>query len=328
MSEEAVTGVLLALWAGPPASMGELALRAGASERIANDALSALQCRQCLIERTPAGVELLQTGLSCWRDVLQARLGPAMNDSQILGTRTIVFQKTASTNDVCWQHAADPEAHGLVVLADEQSQGRGRRGSAWVAKAGQSVLMSILLRQLPTGNLDSLTLLLGLAVAQAIERVTALDTAINWPNDVLLQNRKVAGVLVEARPAGMDQYNVVLGIGLNVAQSTADFPEELRQRATSLYKATGRSIDRLRIISALLERIDALYMHPVMTADWLHAWKTRCPMLGKPVTARTAAGVFCGRLLDIDPLEGLVLLDEAGARHFLSARTTTLTAHE
>jgi BirA family transcriptional regulator, biotin operon repressor / biotin---[acetyl-CoA-carboxylase] ligase len=320
ISEEVVTQVLLALWAGPAASMRELALRVSLSEAVTGEALSVLQTRQCLIEETPQGLELLQTGLSCWRDVLEAR--PAGK----LGARAIVFQKTASTNDACWEHAADPAAHGLVVLADEQSEGRGRRGSAWVARPGQSILMSILLRQLPSGNLDALTLLLGLATAQAIEHTAASDTAIKWPNDVLVQDRKVAGVLVEARPAGGDQYHVVLGIGLNVTQSTADFPDMLRQRATSLYQATGRSIDRLRVIAALLERIESLYLHPVPVEQWLHAWKARCPALGKPVTAQTPAGVFTGQLLDIDPFHGLVLLDEAGARHFLSARTTTLMA--
>ncbi len=318
ISEPALTRVLLALWSQPQTTPLSLAHTAAISEAHVLEALTILQHRQCLIEQTPDGIALIQTGLPCWRDIIQARHSP-------LGSRTLIFQQTASTNDACWQHAADPAAHGLVVLADEQTAGRGRRGAAWLSKPGQSILLSILLRDLSSANIDTLTLQLGLATAQAVEQIASVDTAIKWPNDVLLQERKVAGVLVESRPGSRpNQQHVVLGIGLNVTQSSADFPQELRTRATSIYQATGRVIDRLAVIMTLLQQIESLCLSPMPAEQWLPAWKSRCPALGRSISARTANAAFIGQLLDIDPYHGLVLLESSGSRHFLSARTTTL----
>jgi len=320
-SESILTRALQALWDHRPLAPRHLAQAAGIPETGVPSLLAALRQRQCLIEQDPAGLTLIQTGLTGWRDIITARRTPGQ-----LGARTLVFQSTGSTNDVCWQHAADPAAHGLVVLAEQQTSGRGRRGQPWVAAPGQAILLSILLRDMAALNLDTFTLQLGLAAALAIEQTTALEAAIKWPNDVLLDGRKVAGVLVEARPAATPgRQHVVLGIGVNVAQAAADFPETLRLRATSIYQATGRHLDRLALIMALLEKIAALCLPDLPSDQWLPAWKARCPTLGQAVTARCGPEVFVGQIQDIDPFHGLILLDQSGTRHFLGARTTTLS---
>ncbi len=121
-----------------------------------------------------------------------------------VGRRVMVFLRTGSTNDVAWQCAASAENDGLLVVADEQTAGRGRLGHAWTARPEQSILCSILLREMPAESVDRLTLLTGLAVARAME--AALDRMgitvrfdIKWPNDILWKGKKLAGILVERR---------------------------------------------------------------------------------------------------------------------------------
>lgn len=333
LSDAALVRVLRALWSQRRMTPRNLAAAAQIAEAEVAAALDALQQRQCLIERSPQAIELIQTGLPCWRDIIEARgySAPALGARGLpeeiarLGKVALIYQTTASTNDVCWQHAADPAAHGLVVLADQQSAGRGRRGDAWLANPGQSILMSILLRDHAAANLETLTLQLGLVTALALEAAAGVDCRIKWPNDVLLQDRKVAGVLVETRAGSLpDRQHVVLGIGINITQSSGDFPAALRPRATSLYHATGQLLDRLTVVTTLLDQIEALCLTPRPAEQWLPAWKARCPALGSPITARAAEGIFTGQLLDIDPFHGMVLLEPSGSCRFLSARTTTL----
>jgi biotin-[acetyl-CoA-carboxylase] ligase BirA-like protein len=364
MHERLVTEVLLSLWrrgaAGGATSDGpaEVPLQRLLQDTLAplpdvQTALEHLAARRCRLERTPAGVRLAATGIGCWADVLQDL---ARADRLRLGRRVMVFTRTASTNDIAWQCAATSDCDGLVVLADEQSAGRGRLGHRWLAKPEQSVLLSVLLRDVPAASVDRLTLLAGLAVATAAEDLLHPAPAaqraasapppavqIKWPNDVLAGGRKLAGVLVERRPAAAGPAaagggaaagngHVVIGIGFNVAQTAADFPPDLAPRATSLYQAAGRLVDRLRVAATLLRHLDRWCAAPPPDDVWLPAWKARCGMLNSRVRARTAdrparpPRPLAGQVIDVDPLLGLVLRDDAGATHFLSAQTTTLDA--
>lgn len=323
------TRVLLLFWARPELSMQEILRATLAPLPDVQHAIELLQKRRCLIERTPTTLRLVSTGLPCWSDVLEAQ---AFKLDLRLGRRVMVFQKTASTSDVAWQCVGSPDCDGLVVVADEQTAGRGRLGHGWSAKAEQSILMSICLHSIAGASVDRLTLLAGLAAAEAIERAFAAGggegeaarVEIKWPNDLIMGGKKVAGILVERKG---DQ--VVVGVGLNVAQGAGDFPLELEGRATSIYAATGRLIDRLRIAATLLERLDARLKMAVGDEAWVGEWKARCAMLGKRVTVRGSGGgaekVVTGEILDIDPLQGMVVRDGAGGTHFLSAQTSTLS---
>ncbi|MEI8196417.1 MAG: biotin--[acetyl-CoA-carboxylase] ligase, partial [Phycisphaerae bacterium] len=327
-------------------------------------ALDELRRRGCLLEQLPPGGtgggsawELRHVGLGCWQDLLEAR---ARQTKRTLGRRVQVFRQTGSTNDVALEAAAalpSAQSHGLVVLADEQRAGRGRRGTPWQARPGQAVLMSVILRtpRHDTAHAETLTLRVGLACAEAIETLTGQEAEIKWPNDVLLGGRKVAGVLVE-QPG---PHAAIIGVGVNVAQAASDFPPELRAHATSLYQSmgAGRAVesnraaatggvgeqprsraaktpraeipDRLLVIDTLLERLEAQCL-PLKDGDatpdtsWLNQWKQRCHMLGREIRAQDGRHLRRGHVLDIDPLHGLVLRDPTGATHFLSARTTTL----
>jgi BirA family biotin operon repressor/biotin-[acetyl-CoA-carboxylase] ligase len=230
----------------------------------------------------------------------------------------------------------------------------------------------VLLREVPDASVDRLTLLAGLAAARAIEEAVGQSASslsaglgaagrggggrgnmpvpfrveIKWPNDLLVQGRKLAGILVERRPASRSAPvppdraaavaaaglgHVVIGIGINVAQAPGDFEPELRARATSLYQATGAIIDRLRIVAPLLRQLDACFgaagSPAAPDADenvWMPEWKARCGMLGSRIRARSGERLLTGQVLDVAPMQGLILRDDLGATHFLSAQTTTI----
>ena len=155
--------------------------------------------------------------------------------------------------------ADDPE--GAVVVADEQTEGRGRLGRRWLAPAGTSLLVSILLRPaVEPARLPELSVIAGRACADAVAEVTGLEPEVKFPNDVLLGGRKVAGILAEA-----SEGRVVLGVGVNVAQKPGELPPDARTPATSLAIETGRAVDRGDLLVALLERLERRY------DEWLRA---------------------------------------------------------
>jgi BirA family biotin operon repressor/biotin-[acetyl-CoA-carboxylase] ligase len=141
------------------------------------------------------------------------------------------FRRTDSTNERAKELAMAGAPGGLVVTADEQTAGRGRRGNEWFAPAGSCLLYSALLRPFSAGGTTLLPLAVPVAVCEAAESVAPVRCQVKWPNDVWIDERKVAGVLVEGRP---DEGWAVIGIGLNVAIPQKDFPADLRERATSL----------------------------------------------------------------------------------------------
>jgi BirA family biotin operon repressor/biotin-[acetyl-CoA-carboxylase] ligase len=149
-----------------------------------------------------------------------------------------------------------PDApEGSVVVADEQTAGRGRLGRRWLARAGSSLLCSVQLRpQIDSSRLPELTGVAARACGEAIEAVTGLAPEVKDPNDLLLQGRKVAGILAEAR-----EGRVVLGIGINVNVAEPDLPTEVDRPATSLLIEAGRATDRAELLAEVLERLERRY---------------------------------------------------------------------
>jgi BirA family biotin operon repressor/biotin-[acetyl-CoA-carboxylase] ligase len=158
---------------------------------------------------------------------------------------------TASTQRLL--QTDDPE--GAIAVADEQSEGRGRLGRSWHAPAGTSVLVSVLLRpRVDSSRLPELSLLTGGAVAEAIAEVTGLEPAIKFPNDVLLGDKKVAGILAES-----SEGRVVLGIGVNANQSAEQLPADAQMEPTSLRLEHGEQVDRAALLAAILLRVERAY---------------------------------------------------------------------
>jgi BirA family biotin operon repressor/biotin-[acetyl-CoA-carboxylase] ligase len=178
-----------------------------------------------------------------------------------LGGPLLAFARLDSTQETCRRRAEAGAPEGLVVVAGHQARGRGSRGRSWTAPPGAGLLFSVLLRPTrPAAEWSTLTLVGALAVAEGLEAVTGLAPQLKWPNDVLLDDRKVAGLLAEARHGG--HPHVVLGVGINLTQSRADFDPGLADRATSLALAGGPA-PRGAVLAAVLASLAARYR------DWL-----------------------------------------------------------
>jgi BirA family transcriptional regulator, biotin operon repressor / biotin---[acetyl-CoA-carboxylase] ligase len=154
----------------------------------------------------------------------------------VIGTPHRHFRRTDSTNERAKELAKSGAPGGLVVTADEQTSGRGRRGTAWFAPPGSCLLYSALVRPFAASDAPLLPLAVPIAVCEAAEAIAPVRCQVKWPNDVWIDERKVAGVLAEARP---DEGWAVIGVGLNVAIAQEDFPAELRETATSLLPTEG-----------------------------------------------------------------------------------------
>jgi BirA family transcriptional regulator, biotin operon repressor / biotin---[acetyl-CoA-carboxylase] ligase len=186
---------------------------------------------------------------------LKADLG-----SVVIGGEIIVLEQTGSTNDAILKIARKNSQEGLVVFAEHQTAGRGQRGNRWESAAGKGLWFSILLRpRIDLASSPRLTAWAAEAISGAIQNEFSLKPTIKFPNDVQIDGRKVAGVLVEMRAQEKAAHLAIAGIGVNVNQSREDFPKELQSRAISLAMALGRQVDRRKFAIALLRNLDRTY---------------------------------------------------------------------
>jgi len=215
--------------------------------------------------------------------------------------RLLEFDSVASTNTIALGLADDPANHGVVVLAREQTAGRGQYGRSWVAPPGSSVLMSILLFPPPALRRPALlTAWAAVAVCDLCEHLTGLPPRIKWPNDVLIQDRKVCGILIEQRSTGPDKIAAVVGVGLNVTQSAATFAEAGLLEAASLAFFSSQSFDCRQIAEELLMRLSEEY-HRLTRGDLgplENRWKQLLGLSGQ-VSVECVKETIQGKLVDV-----------------------------
>ena len=264
-----------------------------------------------------------------------------------IGRRVRCVESTASTNDLAWEAAArgPEESDGLAIFAEHQSAGRGRRGNRWLAPRHSSILCSVVvwLPQPPPSLTrarrvtferapllpqrawpPALTRGAALAVALAVEDRCDVSTGIKWPNDLVAEDRKIGGILVEARPVAGEAGPVVIGIGLNCTQGPEAFPPEIRGRVASL-GMFGEDPDRTLLARSLLLRLDEVLgrmAEPAGRAVVSRDAAARCRTLGRQVSVREGQGVYTGEVIDLDADYGLILrLPEGGIRRFPAMTT-------
>jgi BirA family transcriptional regulator, biotin operon repressor / biotin---[acetyl-CoA-carboxylase] ligase len=219
--------------------------------------------------------------------------------------------RVESTQPIAFALAGDGAPDRTGVVADSQAAGRGRRGRVWQDEPGASLLVSILLRpRLSPANLPTLSLTAAVAVAEAVAQTAGLAAKLKWPNDVLVDGRKLAGILLETRLEPAGAAIVALGIGVNLAQRA--FPLELAERATSVRLASGREVDRDTLLGALLERLDHWRgrletegFEPVRAR-----WRELADTLGRPVSVDGIQGTA----VDLDADGALIVADADGRR--------------
>jgi BirA family biotin operon repressor/biotin-[acetyl-CoA-carboxylase] ligase len=233
------------------------------------------------------------------------RIGPVELAPHLRGAwRTVHwFEETDSTQRVARDLARGGAPEGTVVLAERQTAGRGRLGRTWHSPPGLNVYASIVLRPpLAPGEVPRLALVVGAAVAAAIADQVGASPAIKWPNDVLLDGRKIAGVLVEMDAEMERVHHVIAGIGVNVNAPLASFPPDLRDKATSLLAATGRRVDRAAFAARLLVALEARYGRFVSGGfDSVRAeWERFSCLTGTDVRVAGPDGEVAGRVLGLD----------------------------
>ncbi|MBP7050238.1 MAG: biotin--[acetyl-CoA-carboxylase] ligase [Phycisphaerae bacterium] len=265
-----------------------------------------------------------------------------------IGRSVLVYERTASTNDVAAEYARNPDHDGLVVFAEEQTAGRGRTGARWQSRPGDSLLFSFVLIDCDVAG-ELISLACAVAVAEAIGQVGGRQAAIKWPNDILLDDRKVAGILVESkrvprigrsdagamaplrrvpvrssRPTGPDWLETtIVGIGINCHQAKEEFPEDLQATAASLDLIGGGRCQRVTVAKRVLTSLDSwLRVAERNKTQVIETWSRLSTQLGRRVTLACNDRRFTGNCIGVDPENGLILqLDRGGIRMFDAAHT-------
>lgn len=228
------------------------------------------------------------------------------------GRQIVYLPSVDSTNRRARQLAAEGAPHGTLVIADEQTAGRGRRGRGWISPAGEGVFMSLILRpQSHPSEVARLSMQTALAVALSIAQTTGLDARIKWPNDIVCGGRKVCGMLLEMNADEQAVHDVVAGIGINVHQT--QFAPEIAQTASSLDLLSGQRVCRAALVRAFLEafeRTEALAAQGAL----MDAYRARSATLGQRVQVIAPAGSFNGTALEVTDSGSLIVEDEEGQR--------------
>jgi BirA family biotin operon repressor/biotin-[acetyl-CoA-carboxylase] ligase len=218
------------------------------------------------------------------------------------------FETLDSTNDLAKALAAQGAPEGAVVVAEAQTSGRGRLGREWDSPPGVGLYVSLVLRpMLPPMELPQITLTTAVAVVRAVRRVTGLAPGIKWPNDLLINGKKLGGILTEMETESDRIRHVVVGLGLNV--NNPGFPFDLAATATSLALAAGRTFSRVNLLQAWLEEFEELYDRFLNQgfAEILEEWKGAAVTLGQIVTVRQGPREISGQATDVAP-DGALLL--------------------
>jgi BirA family biotin operon repressor/biotin-[acetyl-CoA-carboxylase] ligase len=264
------------------------------------------------IEASPhRGYRLVSAPDVLHADDLISRLGK----TKVIGRDIRVFQETTSTNDVIDKLARDGVKEGVVVFAESQTRGRGRLGRRWLSPAKRGLWFSVLLRpDLRPQETTRLTVASATALRRAIASQTDLQPEIKWPNDLLIQGKKVAGILTELS-AELDHVKyIILGIGVDVNLSPGDLPAELRKVATSLRTELGKPVSRPELAVAILRELDHDYSRIAsgQFAAVADEWEEHGTTIGQKVVIRTGNREIRGRAESLGEDGELLLRTEHG----------------
>lgn len=264
------------------------------------------------IEASPhLGYRLVDSPDVLHSDDLVARLG----EVRVIGRDIRVFNETTSTNDVVEKLARDGVKEGAVVFAESQTKGRGRLGRKWVSPPRKGLWFSVLLRPaLRPQEATQITVAAATALVRGIQRVTGVVADIKWPNDLLVDGRKVAGILTEMNAEVDRVHYIILGVGIDVNQTASDFPADVRKLATSLKLESGQAVSRAELAAAVLEELDRDYGRicrrgfPAVADEW----EARCTTIGKNVTILIGDRRVRGRAESLDDDGSLLVRTEHG----------------
>jgi BirA family biotin operon repressor/biotin-[acetyl-CoA-carboxylase] ligase len=246
--------------------------------------------------------------------------------TRVLGREIDYYEDIGSTNEVARERAAKGAGEGLLVVAEEQTGGKGRLGRQWYSPRSKGIIFTLLLYPpVNPSRASQITMLAAVSLASAIRSETGVGAGIKWPNDLLIGGRKVCGILAELS-AEVDRIgHLVVGIGINANQDLGDFPEDVRDKATSLKLETGATVSRVRLLQASLESFEHWYglwlergFEPVLAA-----WKQMSISLNCPVRLHTLDKSWDGWAEDVDSDGALLLrLPDGSLQRFVSGEVS------
>ena len=230
------------------------------------------------------------------------------------------FKTIDSTNTYAKELASKGAPHGTVVIADHQTDGRGRMGRSFHSPAGAGLYLSMILRpESDAQQLMHLTCAAAVAACNAIEEITGFSPGIKWTNDIVWQKRKLGGILTEIGFSSDKPDYAVIGIGINCNQAPGDFPAELQNMAASLSMVTGTPVDRMALEKALIHHLKEITDHILSNKSAiLVQYRTNCITLGNEVSVIQGSDVFHAKAVDIDSDGGLIILCPDGKRQTVS----------
>lgn len=236
-------------------------------------------------------------------------------DTKWAGREVTYFDLTDSTNTQARFLAEEGAPHGTLVVAEKQEGGKGRRGRSWESPAGSGIWMSLLLKpEMNPMNASMLTLIMALAAEKGIRETTGLQSMIKWPNDLVLNKKKICGILTEMATDQMEIKYVIIGIGINVAQT--EFPEEIKATATSLFLESGERVPRSKIIGGIMKAFEEYYEKFMETEDMsglIDEYNEKLANMNNEVCILAPTGDFRGVSTGINKTGGLMVRLEDGS---------------
>ena len=253
-------------------------------------------------------------------DVMDQTELESIHATEWAGCEIYYFDSIDSTNTKAKELAEEGHPSGTLVVADRQTAGKGRRGRSWESPTGIGIFMTLMLKpEINPNNASMLTLVAAMATTRAIRRVTGVPAMIKWPNDIVMNGKKVCGILTEMS-AQFDYINhIVIGIGINVHNE--DFPEEIAKTASSLYLESGQHIHRASLIEAFLEEFEDVYAEYLKTEDMEGLQKEYDAMLvnrGRQVRVLDPKEPFEGKAMGITK-KGELIVDTWESRKLVSS---------
>ncbi len=242
---------------------------------------------------------------------------------RVIGCQVRYYESLGSTMDEASRLAQDGAPEGTVIVAEQQTAGRGRFSRSWIGPAGENLTFSVMIRP-SLAQLRYMNMAATLAVSRTVSELTGREATLKWPNDVRIDRRKVSGILVESAVEGGEVSYAVVGIGLNANFDPLLYPE-IAGTATSVAAVLGRPVDRTELLLAVLESFDDLY-GSVRAGESLTAlWASRMDMLGALVEVRSENEVILGRARGVDEEGNLLIAKTDGSTVSVVAGDVTLS---
>lgn len=235
--------------------------------------------------------------------------------TKTIGKRIIYVDDISSTQHKAQELVLAGAEEGTVVIAEQQTAGKGTRGKQWFSPKGTGIWMSIILKpQIPAQYISQLTLLSSVALCRTISKVVNIDIGVKWPNDLLVGDKKVSGILLESSSEDDRLRYVIAGVGISVNIAKHEFPAELHERATSLLIEGGKEVEREPLLAAFLQQFEQLYELYIEEgfAPIKMLWEALSVTLQRPIAVRSAYGLIKGMAVGMDDTGALLVQEDDG----------------